>query len=257
MLNTEDFILLAGRPEKWDEEIRRQASRAADQNVRTNLPKLAEDQHRRGRRSVEVVKSAYGWTVRCASGLDNFQLVAGSCRHGAHWPGTYAAAAAWGINWANEDPENRECFVRRADAEETVTIEVEMQAFGDAKIRTVVIPAAEGVGQSTESPFWRDLTTDQKLDHIFYYGQNDSQPVANHRSVSVGDIIRLEGKRYRVDAVGFREMPESAPVIQSSPSGRALARPRNSVGCVGNWNWPIEEEPKKTVAGQNPFHERR
>ena len=179
---------------------------------------MQEEQHYHGRLSVEVVKSGCGWTVRCASGLDNFQLVAGN-RHDAYWPATYAGAAAWGINWANEDPGNRECFARKADAQEIVTIEVEMQAFGDTKIRTVVIPAAEGVGQATESPFWRDLTRDQKLDHIFYYGQNDFQPVANHRSVSVGDIIRLEGKRYRVDAVGFTEIPESAPAIQGVPSG--------------------------------------
>ena len=33
--------------------------------------------------------------------------------------------------------------MRKADAEEIVSIEVEMQAFRDAKIRTVVIPAAE------------------------------------------------------------------------------------------------------------------
>ncbi len=218
MFNTEHFILLAGSPEKWDEEIRQQARPAGDQKVGINLPKLQEDQHHRGHRSVEVVKSAYGWTVRCASGLDNFHLVAGR-RHGAHWPGTYAAAAAWGINWANQDPQNRECFVRKADAEEIVTIEVEMQAYGGGRIRTVVVPIAEGVGQTTESPFWRELTTEQRLDQIFYYGQNDFQPVANHCSVSVGDIIRLEGKRYRVDPVGFTEIPESAPVIQSSPSG--------------------------------------
>jgi hypothetical protein len=43
--------------------------------------------------------------------------------------------------------------VRKADAEETVTIEVEMQAFGGSRIRTVVIPVAEGAGQTTESPF--------------------------------------------------------------------------------------------------------
>ena len=42
------------------------------------------------------------------------------------------------------------------------------------------------------------------------------QPVANHRSVSVGAIIRLEGKRYRVDAVGFTEVPELKPVIEDS-----------------------------------------
>jgi hypothetical protein len=222
MLNAEDFILLAGRPEKWDEEVRQRAGRSGGLNARINPPELQEDQHARGRRSVEVVKSACGWTVRCASGLDNFHLVAGS-RLDAHWPGSYAAAAAWGINWANEDPENRECFVRKTDAEDVVTIEVEMTAFGRGRIRTVVIPVAEGVGQTTESPFWRDLTTDQKLDHIFYYGQNDFQPVANHCSVSVGDIIRLEDKRYRVDAVGFTEIPESAPVIQSSPSRRPIA----------------------------------
>jgi hypothetical protein len=225
MLNTEQCVLLAGRPEKRDEEVREQASRAGDQRVGINLPKLQEDQHNRGRRSVEVVKSAYGWTVRCSCGLDNFQLVAGGRRHSAHWPGTYVAAAAWGINWANEDAQNRECFVRKADAEEIVTIEVEMQAFGDAKIRTVVIPAAEGVGQTTESRFWRDLTTHQKLDHIFYYGQNDFQPVANHCSVSVGDIIRLDGKRYRVDAVGFTEVSESAPGIRDSPCGHDVGTP--------------------------------
>jgi hypothetical protein len=212
MLNAEDFILLAGWWEEWDEEVRQQASRAADQSVAMNLRDLQEEQHYRGRRCVEVVKSGCGWTVRCASGLDNFQLVHGA-RHDAHWPATYAAAAAWGINWVNEDRDHRRCFVRKADAEEIVAIEVEMRAFGGGKVRTVVIPVAEGVGQTTESPFWRDLTTEQKLDHTFYYGQNDFQPVANHCSVSVGDIIRLEGKRYRVDAVGFTEIPEWAQTI--------------------------------------------
>jgi hypothetical protein len=218
MLDTEDFILLGGRPEKWDKEVRQRAGRSGGQNARINLPESQEDQHVRGRRSVELVESTYGWAVRCSSGLDDFQLVAGS-RHDVHWPGTYAAAAAWGINWANEDPANRECFVRRADAEEIVTIEVEMQAFGGGRIRTVVIPVAEGAGQTTESPFWRDLTTDQKLDHISYYGQNDFQPVMNQRSVSVGDVIRLEGKRYCIDAVGFTEVPESVRAIQEWPAG--------------------------------------
>jgi len=102
MLNTEHFTPLAGRPEDWDEEVRRRASEAGENVV--SLPELQDEQHARGRRSVEVVKSAHGWTVRCASGIDNFHLVAGN-RHDADWPRTYAAAAAWGINWANEDPE--------------------------------------------------------------------------------------------------------------------------------------------------------
>jgi hypothetical protein len=218
MLNTQQFVLLAGKPEKWDEEVRQQATRVADPNIRVGLPELQEHQHSCGRRSVELIKSAYGWTVRSASGLENFQLVAGS-RRDPRWPGTYTSAAAWAINWVNADPENRECFVRKAEAQEIVVIEVEMCAFEDGKIRTVVFPNAEGVGQTTESPFWRDLTTDQKLDHIFYYGQNDFQPLGNHCSVSVGDVIRLEGKRYRVDAVGFTEIEASGPAIQNSRSG--------------------------------------
>jgi hypothetical protein len=36
----------------------------------------------------------------------------------------------------------------------------------------------------------------------------------------VGDIIRLEGKRYRVEVVAFTEIPELAPAIQNAPSGR-------------------------------------
>src|SRR5215471_5893218 len=107
MLNTEHFVLLAGRPEKWDEEIRQQARPAGDQKVGINVPKLQEDQHRRGRRSAELVRSAGGWTVRFASGFDNFRLLDGG-GHFAHWPGTYAAVADWGINWTNEDPQNRE-----------------------------------------------------------------------------------------------------------------------------------------------------
>ena len=101
------------------------------------------------------------------------------------------------------------------------------------RIRTVVIPVAGGVGQTTESPFWRDLTTEQKLDHIFYYGQNDFQPVANHCSVSVGDIIRLEGKRYCVDAVGFTEIPTLEHAIQGSPSGLANPCRRHTRACPG------------------------
>jgi hypothetical protein len=213
MLNTEHFILLAGRPEKRDEEIRQQARRAGDPKVEINLPKLQEDQHDRGHRSVEVVKSAYGWTVRCASGLNNFQLVVGS----------RCAALAWNL-WGRcrlghqlghrKTRRTGSAFVRKAHAEDVVTIEVEMQAFGGGRIRTVVIPIAEGMGQTTDSPFWRDLTTDQKLDHMFYYGQNDFQPVANHCSVSVGAVIRLEGKRYRVEAVGFTAIPEAGAGVK-------------------------------------------
>ena len=60
MLKIERFILLAGKPEPSGEEVLQQGAHVADQNAWIDLAKLQEDQHHRGRRSVEVVKSAYG-----------------------------------------------------------------------------------------------------------------------------------------------------------------------------------------------------
>lgn len=74
-------------------------------------------------------------------------------------------------------------------------IEVEMLAFEDGKIRTVSVPADEAKGADAS-----DL-----LDLAFTYGQNDFQPQAI-ASVSVGDVIRLERKRYRVEPCGFVEV---------------------------------------------------
>ena len=44
------------------------------------------------------------------------------------------------------------------------------------------------------------------LDHTFYYGQNDFQPSDTKRSVSVGDIINLNGKKFQIDMLGFSEI---------------------------------------------------
>ncbi len=68
-------------------------------------------------------------------------------------------------------------------------IEVELWALGgDGAIRTVRIPE------------------DGSLESVFHFGQNDFQPQPR-RSVSCGDIIRWDGKRYLVMASGFREVP--------------------------------------------------
>jgi hypothetical protein len=214
MLNTNDYLLLAGNPGPWDDEIRQLAT-GAQWVGSFNLPALQELQHRRGRRSAEVVKSLYGFGVRSASGLDGFRLLAAKPRElkpvfqnsGIEpIPGTYASAVAWAMSWAAEDPTNREAFVRNGVAEPVVLVEVEMLAFGKGKIRTVVIPEAEEPGQATESPYWRDLTLPQRLDRVFYYGQNDWQPVRQRPSVSVGDVIRLDGNRYTVDPAGFTQL---------------------------------------------------
>lgn len=72
-------------------------------------------------------------------------------------------------------------------------VKVHMLAFGEPnQIREVEIPD--------------DTPATDILGAVFYYGQNDFQPVDNCPSVSMADVIEHDGKFYRVDAVGFSEM---------------------------------------------------
>jgi hypothetical protein len=72
--------------------------------------------------------------------------------------------------------------------------EVEMHAFAKGKIRLVDVPDA-AIQQ------WRSLPTETRtqkyLGFIFEYGQEDFQP-RGLPSVSVGDVIRLDGFRWAV-----------------------------------------------------------
>ena len=78
-------------------------------------------------------------------------------------------------------------------------VEVEMVAFADQGksfgIREVEIPDAEAARLSEE----------KLLELIFRYGQNDFQP-KQVPSVSVGDVIRIDGKRFLVSAMGFKKI---------------------------------------------------
>lgn len=79
-----------------------------------------------------------------------------------------------------------------------VVIEVEMLAFGGGAIRKVRIPHDEFV----------PLAPLAQMDLVFRYGQNDFQPQPMP-SVSVGDVIRYQGRRYRVAPIGFECLPEA------------------------------------------------
>ena len=46
----------------------------------------------------------------------------------------------------------------------------------------------------------------QTLENIFYFGQNDFQPVKDRYSVSVGDVVLFENKFHVVMMVGFKEL---------------------------------------------------
>lgn len=75
-----------------------------------------------------------------------------------------------------------------------VEVEVEMHAFMGGAIRTVDVPVEE----------WRAARdTRERLDLVFRYGQNEVQPKRRFASVSVGDVVRLDGERFRVEAFGF------------------------------------------------------
>jgi hypothetical protein len=50
-----------------------------------------------------------------------------------------------------------------------------------------------------------DVPGPATLDAVFYYGQNDFQP-QQHPSVSMGDVIELNGKLFVIQAVGFKEI---------------------------------------------------
>jgi len=77
-------------------------------------------------------------------------------------------------------------------------IQVELCAFTKGEIRTVGVPDDEAKACKT---------TGELLERVFYWGQNDvqSKPLP---SVSVGDVVRLDGKRYQVADVGFRILKE-------------------------------------------------
>jgi hypothetical protein len=80
--------------------------------------------------------------------------------------------------------------------EQTMKIEVEMLAFEDGRVREVDIPDTE----------WAEAKdVEQQLGLIFQYGQNDFQPKPMC-SVSVGDVVSLDGKKYKVAGIGWVEL---------------------------------------------------
>jgi len=102
---------------------------------------------------------------------------------------------------ANREANEQDCLERGWPYGATaVAVEVEMLAYENGAIRTVEIPVAE---------WTKATTTTEKLELVFRYGQNDFQP-QNHPSVSVGDVVRLEGQRFAVAVCGFEPAPTGA-----------------------------------------------
>ena len=75
-------------------------------------------------------------------------------------------------------------------------VKAHMLAFANGKVREIEVPDAEMVG-----------TAEEKLEKIFYYGQNDFQPRACP-SLSAGDVVSLDGAYWLVKPVGWQRLSE-------------------------------------------------
>jgi hypothetical protein len=83
---------------------------------------------------------------------------------------------------------------------------VQMLAFGNpGEIRIVDVPENRFIMEDYHD---KRVSLDECLQIIFYYGQNDFQP-RKHPSVSVGDVIEFDNKKYRVEMIGFSEVKEN------------------------------------------------
>ena len=110
MLNTKDFLMVAGDPRAWDLEMLQRCHK----NHRllngggASLTEVQVDQHERGRRSAELIRGIKGWYVRYSSGLDEFGILA---EVGSDVDGTIEDAIFWSMKWVMGDYVNREVFV--------------------------------------------------------------------------------------------------------------------------------------------------
>lgn len=111
MLNTEGFVLLAGNPKKWDlDTLKRVRPGRYDGTFNSDdLCKVQVDHHFKGFRTMQLLETVYGWSVRSGSNLDGRSILT---PRGL----TLRQALDAGKDWANADPDNREFIAYRSDA---------------------------------------------------------------------------------------------------------------------------------------------
>lgn len=104
MLNNTHFVLLAGRPENFDNELRQRIA------MGDSITEVQMGQFNSGRRSAQIVRLTQGWAVVPASSLMDTGIMFSPAD-----PGDYGIGECleWGMAWANEDPYNRELYIRK------------------------------------------------------------------------------------------------------------------------------------------------
>lgn len=85
-------------------------------------------------------------------------------------------------------------------------VPVHMLAFlNKGDVREVEIPDDEVEDAVSSHEVY---ATDAILNLVYHYGQNDFQPIYNKPSVSVGDVIELDGKYWMVAPIGFKSITQ-------------------------------------------------
>ena len=109
MLNTEHYVLIAGNPEKWDNETldacgsdrkKNADPRNAGRDRDRDLCSMQRSQMARGRQGASLCRTIHGWTVRDDSGLTGWAIL--------YRDKSFIDAMTWGIQWAMKDPDKRE-----------------------------------------------------------------------------------------------------------------------------------------------------
>jgi len=88
-----------------------------------------------------------------------------------------------------------------------MTFAVQLTMFQHGVVRLVTVPDYELNGVLSHD-----------LEKIFYYGQNIVQPNDKRVSVSMGDIIWKDGRRFLIMAEGFEEMGPKDKLPGTFPS---------------------------------------
>ncbi|MYM92675.1 hypothetical protein [Duganella vulcania] len=112
-----NYIVFAGK--EVHAEMEAEANRIAPLQLGLRdsevLSRLQKSQSKRGYIGVELVNSAYGWSVRYDSGTRDFGLLAGARR--GNIDGSLKSAIDWATRWVEEDPAHRYASGRKSDLE--------------------------------------------------------------------------------------------------------------------------------------------
>ena len=111
MLDPKHFVVVAGQDLVEELRVARQAVPQSPFGYASgHLVKLQEMESRRGIRGAEIVESNYGFSVRAASGLQNFALLASS--RAKQVDGSLEDAVRWAKAWVAQDPTKRYAYHR-------------------------------------------------------------------------------------------------------------------------------------------------